>query len=172
VKHCYKCGKDKVLSEFPKHKGHSDGLASECKSCNSIRVKAWVASLPKERLIKHKSYHNKYSQEHPASWESKRDTRFRTNYGRSLAEYNALLEKQDFRCAICRKHVSEFSKALHNDHNHVTGKLRGLLCHKCNLRLGHLEDKAFLAVAIEYLAAYNETLPLVEYNSFTKTRLG
>ena len=172
MKHCYRCGQDKPFAEFPKHRRHADGLASECKSCNSAKVKAWVASLSQARLNTYRAYHQRYCKENPISWESKKDTRFRKNYGRSLAEYNALLEKQDFRCAICKKHVSEFSKALHNDHNHATGKVRGLLCHRCNLRLGHLEDKVFLAVAAEYLATYGETLPIIEYNSSTKTRLG
>jgi Recombination endonuclease VII len=72
-------------------------------------------------------------------------------YGISAAEYDALLAKQGGACAICRKR----SKArLCVDHCHVTGTIRGLLCHSCNLGLGSLkEDQASLVAALAYLGA-------------------
>jgi Autographiviridae endonuclease VII len=71
--------------------------------------------------------------------------------GISAAEYDALLAKQGGACAICRKR----SKArLCVDHCHVTGTIRGLLCHSCNLGLGSLkEDQASLVAALAYLGA-------------------
>jgi hypothetical protein len=72
-------------------------------------------------------------------------------YGMSLAEYDALLAKQGGACAICRKR----SKGrLCVDHCHLTGTIRGLLCHACNLALGSLkEDQASLVAALAYLGA-------------------
>lgn len=42
-------------------------------------------------------------------------------------------------------------KELSVDHDHVTGKIRGLLCHKCNVKLGHIEDIEFVLKAKIYL---------------------
>ena len=74
-------------------------------------------------------------------------------YGITLAEYDALLEKQGGVCAICRKHSK---RRLCVDHCHRTGMIRGLLCDSCNLGLGSLkEDQASLVAALAYLG----TLP-------------
>lgn len=47
-------------------------------------------------------------------------------------QYQSLLEKQNFCCAICLKHLSNFKKRLSVDHDHETGYIRGLLCTGCN----------------------------------------
>ena len=71
-------------------------------------------------------------------------------YGISRAEYDALLERQGGVCAICRKPSKE---TLCVDHCHVTGRIRGLLCRKCNFGLGCLaDDQATLIAALAYLA--------------------
>ncbi len=54
----------------------------------------------------------------------------------SLDDYDKLFERQQGRCAVCRK---EFA-VLHVDHDHVTGKVRGLLCGNHNRALGLLQD--------------------------------
>lgn len=68
----------------------------------------------------------------------------------------AMFEAQEGRCAICQRHESELRTIMHIDHDHVTGKARGLLCSECNLGLGKFRDSpAFLASAIAYLARQN-----------------
>lgn len=47
-------------------------------------------------------------------------------------ERQKLYEKQEGRCAVCKKHESEFKIRLSVDHNHKTGQVRGLLCYRCN----------------------------------------
>lgn len=55
--------------------------------------------------------------------------------------YNKLLEKQGFGCAGCGSKIGDKTgKRLSEDHNHTTGKQRGLLCYKCNVSLGLLND--------------------------------
>jgi Recombination endonuclease VII len=72
-------------------------------------------------------------------------------YGISLAEYDALLEKQGGACAICRKRPKG---RLCVDHCHVTGMVRGLLCNECNGALGYLkDDQGSLVAALAYLGA-------------------
>jgi hypothetical protein len=57
-------------------------------------------------------------------------------YGITRNEYEALRLKQDNRCAICKR---PFEKLPHVDHDHKTGKVRGLLCGDCNRGLGWIE---------------------------------
>lgn len=74
-----------------------------------------------------------------ASLTRNRDRQLQKAYGISLVDYKKLLSQQKEKCAICSKHQSEFDYPLHVDHNHQTGKVRGLLCSGCNTGLGHFE---------------------------------
>lgn len=69
-------------------------------------------------------------------------------YGISLEEYKAMLSKQKGKCAICRKPPKG---RLHVDHDHKTGRVRGLLCQICNLRVGTLETFGLVKRALVYL---------------------
>jgi hypothetical protein len=70
----------------------------------------------------------------------------------TLDQYNEIFNKQNGCCMICEKPQSEFPKALCVDHNHQTGKIRGLLCDKCNKGIGFLNDDInILLNAIQYL---------------------
>lgn len=74
------------------------------------------------------------------------------HYNMTVDEYNFMFESQQGKCAICGQHQSELTKALFVDHNHETGKIRGLLCSKCNAGIGFFHDDiALLNIAIEYL---------------------
>jgi len=71
-------------------------------------------------------------------------------YGLTLAEYRALQVRQGNVCAICRKPV----RVLCIDHCHITGRVRGLLCPKCNSALGFCnDDPRLLRAALAYLLA-------------------
>ena len=60
-------------------------------------------------------------------------------YGITLDDKRNMFDKQDGKCAICSTNFIDFNKA-HVDHNHITKKVRGLLCRNCNLVLGHAQD--------------------------------
>jgi hypothetical protein len=76
--------------------------------------------------------------------EYNRDVWYRTTYGLSLAEVNALLAQQGSTCASCGDALTKFCV----DHCHVTGTVRGILCHHCNVALGHLRDNPERIVAL------------------------
>lgn len=67
----------------------------------------------------------------------------------SIADYDALLAAQGGRCAICGARPGRRNLAV--DHDHATGKVRGLLCTTCNVKLGVIES-TFPTKAAEYLA--------------------
>lgn len=77
-------------------------------------------------------------------------------YDITLEEYLDMAEKQNFVCALCGKPnfamKNAHSGCLVVDHDHETGKVRGLLCHNCNRALGLLHDDAGLMLkAAEYV---------------------
>lgn len=78
--------------------------------------------------------------------ECKRIRMRRYNYDLSQDEYVAMLERQNYQCAICHQEVK-----LVVDHNHDTGKVRGLLCNICNLGLGLVETRGFMDEVHRYL---------------------
>ncbi len=88
--------------------------------------------------------------------EKNREGYYKKRYGVSLEEYNILLQLQNYCCAICNIHESKLkhgrNQYLAVDHNHKTGKVRGLLCYKCNSALGFVNDGIQnLKNAIKYL---------------------
>ena len=64
----------------------------------------------------------------------------KTQFGITPEDYDNMVAAQKGCCAICGRHQTEFRKLLAVDHDHETGKIRGLLCVSCNIRLGHLES--------------------------------
>lgn len=72
-------------------------------------------------------------------------------YSLSPEEYEDMLERQDGKCAVC-KEVMGGSRNEHVDHDHVTGKVRGLLCAHCNTAIGKFRDEPErLIAAAQYL---------------------
>lgn len=91
------------------------------------------------------------------SKEKKRGYRLKHKYGITLDNYNNLFIQQDNKCKICNGTFYE-SKALTPviDHDHKTGKIRGLLCYRCNSGLGlYLENVSTLENAIKYIKENN-----------------
>lgn len=100
--------------------------------------------------------HKRYLQDKDNKPKPPKDTSFKRHlkrfYGMEPETYFDMLNKQNGVCAICGKEDDGSGKRLHVDHNHVTGKIRGLLCRSCNAGLGHFKDNQHLLDgAIKYL---------------------
>jgi hypothetical protein len=98
-----------------------------------------------------------------------RAANLKVKYGISVEEYDALRVKQQFRCAICKRHEDEIPVALSGrprqdgsptaeafklgvDHCHNSRRVRGLLCVSCNAAIGHFRDNEnALLGALDYL---------------------
>jgi 5-methylcytosine-specific restriction endonuclease McrA len=75
----------------------------------------------------------------------------RRKYGITEEDYNNMILSQNNLCAICNK---SSDKTLHIDHDHITGKIRGLLCSSCNTGIGLFKEDVYsLANAIKYLTS-------------------
>ncbi len=73
-------------------------------------------------------------------------------YGLTPEDYQALMEAQEGKCALCRKECSSGNR-LSVDHNHDTGRVRGLLCRNCNRGIGLLQESPeILQRAVGYLS--------------------
>lgn len=69
-----------------------------------------------------------------------------------VKDYNRIFQIQGGRCKGCNRHQSEFKKSLIADHDHKTGRFRGLLCFQCNFILGNAKDNTEILIALtDYL---------------------
>lgn len=79
------------------------------------------------------------------------------NYNITLDDYNKMLLEQDGKCWTCSKDVEEErNKVLCVDHDHLTGKVRKLLCNKCNIAIGLLkEDTKIIENVLNYIKLFS-----------------
>ncbi|MCA1569298.1 MAG: endonuclease VII domain-containing protein [Chloroflexi bacterium] len=92
----------------------------------------------------------KRSRERPDELE---DQRLRRQFGISLEDYDERYRQQMGRCAVCSTERPVRGRGrLRVDHDHVTGAVRGLLCHRCNIGIGQFQESAVLLKrAVQYL---------------------
>jgi hypothetical protein len=131
-----------VLSE------HSVGYWNiNCKSCGNIHIMETRSLRSGARSKKCEKYRS-------PNWSGfeRQDVIIRKKYGISIEEFNNLLNFQNNCCAICSKPIQKLRRRMNIDHDHETGKVRGILCSGCNTGLGHLGDNVEgLKKALHYL---------------------
>jgi Autographiviridae endonuclease VII len=123
-----------------------------CVQCYSKQLRAKNRDKIRER---DKKWRIANAEKHKAQQRIRhRRSQLKHKFGISLEEYNALINAQNGVCAICKKPETVWP-SLPIDHDHKTGKVRGLLCTKCNLGLGSFRDNIeSLEAAIAYLKRY------------------
>lgn len=130
---CGKCKGYKDAKEFGKIARAWNGLDDVCKECRSAKR---MTQVEKDNI-----------------W----GFCMKKRYGLNQEDYKNLLDEQDGKCAICGKEEIR-ERRLSVDHCHETGKIRGLLCSKCNMVLGLVNDnKDTLINALNYLGRYTIT---------------
>ena len=134
--YCSDCKSYKNSSNFHKSKRTKTGHSNICKSCSSLRK-------------------IKYNSENP---QQKRQSHLQYEFGLLWETYETMFNLQNGTCAICKtplrlhKGIESDLPVACVDHNHSTGKVRGLLCKDCNLGLGKFKDSlSLLENASEYL---------------------
>jgi hypothetical protein len=81
---------------------------------------------------------------------ARRKEHIKGRYGLTIEQWQAMFDAQGRKCAICRRTDSGWKRGWHTDHDHETGRLRGILCHLCNRTLGNYGPSRFQAF-IDYL---------------------
>ncbi len=147
MKICFKCNESKDLLDFYKHKGMSDGHLNKCRVCT---IKDSKLQYINEDKMKRKADNRLRAKNYT---ERKRAARLLGKYDLTQENYKTMLLKQGCACASCYTPAVELEYALYVDHDHTTGKVRGLLCQKCNSGIGMLGDDLFgVKSAYEYLS--------------------
>jgi hypothetical protein len=156
-KMCSACGEPVPLDEFPTDTRRKDGRGSKCDKCIQRISHEHYAQYPEDealRRLKQRKHQKKWDIKNKDSQIKRQRIRLLATYGLTEEAYDELLSSQDFTCAICQtKSPSGGNKKyFHVDHDHVTGYVRGLLCHRCNCALGLLmEDVDLLVRAVDYM---------------------
>lgn len=107
----------------------------------------------KDKIAKRsKAYRDAHPEVVAKMWENS----IRSLFGINADDYNKMFDEQGGCCAVCGKHQTETKKRLFVDHDHKTGLVRGLLCQKCNMALGMVDDKkSILEKLISYLEKHH-----------------
>jgi hypothetical protein len=138
------CLAEKEADQFSPDRRAKDGCQARCKKCKSGETRAAYAANPSRKSAIGKRH---YRSDRGAT------SRLSRMFGITVEGYRALLEKQGGRCAICP--ATEPGRGNVNfcvDHDHKTGAVRGLLCSRCNVALGLMnDDMAQLKSALEYM---------------------
>ncbi len=70
----------------------------------------------------------------------RRNSDYQKKYGITVDQWDQLFSEQGYVCAACGADKPGTKLNWHTDHNHLTGKVRGIVCHRCNIVLGLLGD--------------------------------
>ena len=136
LKKCSMCNQIKTPDAF--YIRNDGRYRTDCKTCRQ--------AVEKRRRIENP---NRF-------WHIHRRAALKYRYGITLEKYNDLAQKQNNQCAICARNVSDNKmRRLSVDHDHKTGRMRGLLCSACNRGIGYLADDVSRVVsAARYLIDY------------------
>lgn len=145
------------VSEFYKNRSTKIGLNNNCRKCSKILrekfYKEHYDSVAKTQKKARANFIKKYP-EREAEIQAK--SRTKKLYNLTLEEVERMYLDQSGLCKICNVPVQRRGngnlKSANIDHNHLTGKVRGLLCYKCNHGIGNFKDDInLLQSAIKYL---------------------
>jgi hypothetical protein len=180
-KRCPSCGEVKPATAFGRNQSLGDGLSFYCLECNRRRNQQWYRNsrLKRGKTVRDHSWipegfrwcpscrqavaHENFDRSSRtasglSSWckackgIASRDAYFYRKYKLTRTQLAALREAQDDRCAICGDPGPQ-----HLDHDHETGKIRRLLCQRCNQGLGLFRDDPYLLhVAALYVTGHRQ----------------
>jgi hypothetical protein len=141
---CVKCGihKDEHHFRIRPEKGYREKSCKECRYAQARSNKNRAANVARYRSS------DKYKESIRRGVLKK--------YGLTIEEYNNVVESQDGLCAICKnpetRTIRGKLKSLSVDHDHKTGRVRGIICDNCNTILGRVKDSEdHLLALLDYL---------------------
>ena len=143
---CPRCSEVKLESAFIPSERRKTRGRRRCKACFSAYNKAHRGKY----VVRNRAYARQWRKKNP---ERMKMHRLKETYGITLDEYRGMLVAQDFKCAVNGESISEASGQV--EHDHATGKIRGVACGSCNRTLGDARDDiARLVACAEYLSRH------------------
>ena len=153
LKKCSRCGFTKRADEFPRNSRANSGYDYTCKQCQKARHLKYALNNKEKMKIHSREYYKKkragIDQSKPLLPIEERKLRdkemarwrdMKRKYGISREEFTALWENQNGKCLTCGVELTLTKAGYTIDHDHTTGKVRGLLCRMCNRVIGMLKD--------------------------------
>lgn len=182
TKRCTKCGEIKPLGAFYRAPANRDGRRGDCKDCNLAAKRKWYEQNRERAIERARTWQRenraRYQDKQRRYREANRDELSRKNrerhlqktFGITLADYVRMLEEQGFGCGICGDAPPE-GGSFHVDHDPRSGRVRGLLCVRCNNGLGQFRDtSSLLRSAIDYLHRGPGLVELVDHVALARER--
>jgi hypothetical protein len=147
---CRKCGDGGHF--FSGVRGCKMWISADCRECKNAYYRNRYATNPEAKARRDAQF----DRWRAANWEKYTtaiaNSHMKKAFGIGIEEYMIMFDAQGGVCAVCAEPPPS-NKRLSVDHHHGTGKVRGLLCHHCNVSIGHLRDDPF---RIRKLADYVE----------------
>ena len=154
----FTCGECDTEYQLTRRNPGDDGVL-RCAACRTKKM-----NKRKRQQYKHTgtSIHELYAKDNPNYQRVNRERYLLRNYDLSIAQYDAMSDRQGHICAICKQ--PEPNGNLVVDHDHKTGLVRGLLCNNCNRAIGALQDDiSVVRSASLYLLRHNASAGWDEY---------
>lgn len=164
-KRCARCKKLKLVSDFYRNRSRKDGLQHTCKQCRKAFKAGYYRNVETQRQVvagkkvcrtcgemkpldeylrQPTNRDGRRSDCKACSIARRREYELRRRYGLTNLAWEAMFEGQGRACAICRD--GSESMGWNVDHDHKSGKVRGILCGRCNTALGLLRDSPDLCI--------------------------
>lgn len=139
------CANEKCGKEFQPYRANQVACSRRCYGqLPEVRARQNAARRTPEFRERKNKWRREDSQQQERMRAYNRKRQFRDKYGITVEEFEAKLEAQGGACMLCRRPPNpngvRATASLHQDHDHVTGKNRDLLCSSCNLAIGMLQD--------------------------------
>jgi len=165
-KRCPRCKLEMVIDSFPRNRSKKSGYGCWCKKCENESSKKYQSENKekcKEAWARYRIKHREKRLEYCREYRKNNPEKFKEYdkignqkkrqklYGISPEQFDTLLENQGDRCIVCSTN-SPGKKGWCVDHCHETGRIRGILCGKCNMGIGLFDDSTeILKKVISYL---------------------
>ena len=170
MKKCCICKQELSFESFNKSSLTKDSLQTVCRECQKKQYDIYRRTHPEITRKRWKRYYNRHQSrmiKRTRDYEVKigkeeyvkrykiynKNMKFK-KYNLSEEKYHKMRKEQKQKCAMCFNPFRESPRSVHIDHNHKTGKVRGILCDGCNLFLGRIESPKYserLKMARAYL---------------------
>ena len=118
---CKKCQQWKPIDDFYKNRMYRTGYQTTCKPCHHMMAREWKKANPE------------------ISKKQERKYKLKRHYKLTPLEWDKLFEAQGKVCALCKASDPGTKSGWHTDHDHKTGRVRGILCFICNRHIGIFE---------------------------------